>query len=267
MFFLFLYIIKDMFIIYIFLICFLFFYFCNKYIVHYEHYNNYLQIKFLDKKELYDILVKDEDRYYNSFFKNDYKTRNINKIEDYYNIINNSVDDFNEKEMNKIKECIDVADNFFKKINKEWFDGNKVNKIKWKIGKVKDKLYENGLPHTRNDIIIISKEDINNYNNQKLIKTLIHEKVHIYQKIYPEDCNIFINKHNFSRYKLREEKDNIRANPDMDKWIYKDMNGNIYKASYNNNPSNIEDIKYEPFNSQSYEHPFEKMAIDIENIF
>ena len=65
--------------------------------------------------------------------------------------------------------------------------------------------------------------------------------------------------------KKRNINDNIRANPDLDNWIYKDDNENIYSAIYKDNPSTIEDIEYFPVNNQSYEHPYEKMAIEIEN--
>ena len=155
-----------------------------------------------------------------------------------------------------------------KNINLKWFNGYKASLIPWNLGCINGKLYENGLPHTRNDIILISNKDINKYNVNKLVKTLIHEKVHIYQKIYPNDCNIYIQTHNFTKLKIRNNNDNIRANPDLDNWIYKDKNEKIYKAEYNNKfPKSIEDITYYPLNSQSYEHPYEKMAIDIEHLY
>ena len=75
---------------------------------------------------------------------------------------------------------------------------------------------------------------------------------------------LFLVKNNFTKYKKRTNEDNIRANPDLDNWIYQDLKGDIYEAIYNNNPSSIEDITYKPINNQSYEHPYEKMAIEIE---
>jgi hypothetical protein len=110
-----------------------------------------------------------------------------------------------------------------------------------------------------------SKKDINEYSESKLTDTLIHEKVHIYQKIYKDDVEKYLNEYNFKILKKRDESDNIRSNPDLNNFIYKDNNNNIYKATYENNPKSIEDIVYSPINNQSYEHPFEKMAIFIEN--
>ena len=84
--------------------------------------------------------------------------------------------------------------------------------------------------------------------------------------MYPNDINIYLNINNLKKYKKKTENDNIRANPDLDSWIYIDNNNNVYKAVYNKNPQSVEDIEYFPYNSQSSEHPFEKMAIEIENL-
>jgi hypothetical protein len=222
-------------------------------------------IIFLDDNEILNILINNEDQYYNTFYENDFYARHIKNIDDYKELIKKSVNNFSEEQKNKLSKCIYNADLYFSKLNIDWFDGSKNNKIKWIIGCVKGKLYENGLPHTRNNIIIISDDNINSYNENKLTKTLIHEKVHIYQKIYKNDINIYLKKNNFYKIKKRDMFDNIRANPDLDNWIYKDDKENIYKAIYNENPSSIEDIQYLPIHNQTYEHPYEKMAIDIEN--
>jgi hypothetical protein len=227
--------------------------------------SNDIEIYYIKKQDLINILKKNNDNYYNTFFKNDYITRNIDTIEDYYNNIDKSVIDINNNDKIKLNKCIYKANNNLKKINLKWFNGNKASKIPWKIGCINNKLYENGLPHTRNDIIILSKYHIEKYSEYKLTKTLIHEKVHVYQKIYPNDCKIYLDNNGFIKFKKRSNEDNIRANPDLDNWIYKDMYNNIYQAKYNNNPLSVEDITYLPINTQSHEHPFEKMAIDIEN--
>ena len=250
----------------IFLIIILLFYYINKYFSTNEHITNKNNIIFLKKDELYEILKKDEDNYYSKFYKNDFTSRKIKNINEYLEIIKSSVDNINDYEKNKITLSIKKADDFFKNIDYKWFNGNKAIDIKWIIGLVKDKTYEAGLPHTRHDIIIISKKDVNNFSDEKLIKTFIHEKIHLYQKKYKNDVELYLNEFNFKKIKLRDENDNTRANPDLDNFIYADNNNNQLKAVFNNNPSSIEDIKYIPYNNQSSEHPFEKMAIFIENL-
>jgi hypothetical protein len=236
------------------------------YIDYFTNYDN-IDILFLSKENLYNILKNNKDSYYNKFYKNDFKARNINNINEYIYNIKYYIEDMNNEHKKKLKNCIIKVNNFFNNINKDWFNGIKANNINWIIGMNIGNYYENGLPHTRDNVIILSKHHIENYDEHKLIKTLIHEKVHLYQKIYKDDVNIYIKKNNFTKIKLRNEFDNIRANPDLDNWIYKDNKNNILKATYNNNPSSIEDIKYSPINVQSYEHPFEKMAIEIENLY
>jgi len=250
------------------IILFIIFYIINNHISkkfeQFEQFDD--NIIFLNNYELLNILLSNNDKYYDTFFENDFYVRNINNIDEYKNLIKKSVTDFNDNQKNKIKKCIYNANLYFSDLKLNWFDGNKNNKIKWIIGCIKGKLYENGLPHTRNNYIIISDEKVNDYDEEKLTKTLIHEKVHIYQKKYINDIKIYLNENNFIKIKEREKNDNIRANPDLDNWIYKDKQ-NIYKAVYNDNPSSVEDIKYKPINNQSYEHPYEKMAIYIENKF
>ena len=82
----------------------------------------------------------------------------------------------------------------------------------------------------------------------KNMKTLIHEQVHVYQKKYPNELNYYLKKNNFTKLKKRTKYDNIRANPDLNNYIYKDSNNNTYKAVYNLNPKSIEDITYYPYN-------------------
>ena len=240
------------------------------YIHKYDHYDNYNidnnNIYFLNKNELFDFLKRDEDNYFKTFYKNDYNARHINSISNYIDLIEESVADFDDNEKTKIIKAINDAHHFFSKIKFDWFNGTYANQIKWILGTVKNKNYEHGLPHTRNNIIIISKNDIQRYSHDKLTKTLIHEKVHIYQKMYRTHVDLFLKEHNIKILKKRNEEDNTRSNPDLDNYIYSDSNNNIYKAIYNQNPKSIEDIKYTPFPNQSSEHPFEKMAIFIENL-
>lgn len=241
----------------------------NRYNKYYGYSNRYSidsnrNIIFLDSNSLYKILSNENDDYYKSFFSLDFKTRNIKNITEYLDFIKLSVDNFDDADKKKIEKCINTTNTYFEKINLEWFNGENANKIPWKIGCVKGKLYENGLPHTRYDTIIISKENLKDYTEKKLTDTLIHEKVHLYQRIYKNDTLLYLKQNNFVKFKKRSDNDNIRSNPDLDGWIYKDFENNIYQAKYNENPKSIEDIKYMPTNSQSCEHPYEKMAIFIE---
>jgi hypothetical protein len=217
---------------------------------------------FLSKNELENILISDIDNFYSRFYKKDFEVRKINNISEYTSKIKNSVTDFTENEKKYISEMISQINNKFENINLPWLNGKKFNRIIWKLGLISGYEYENGLCHTRNDTIIIQRDKLN-YN---FYKTLIHEKVHVYQKMYPEDIEIFLKLNNFKKIRKTTESDMIRANMDIDEWIYADQNDNEYKAVFNKNPVNIQDVTFSPCNSQICEHPLEKMAIDISNI-
>ena len=148
------------------------------------------------------------------------------------------------------------------------FDSIKASNIPWNIGKIKGLLYEHGLPHTRHDdLIILSGEKNLTGDIRSLTRTLIHEKIHIYQKQNIDDVEKYLKINNFEKYKYREYNDIIRANPDLDGWIYKNrLSGNIYKCEYtSSNPENIMDVKNT--GGQIYEHPYENMAVIISSMY
>jgi len=228
---------------------------CKKYFENFE--NDKI---FLSKSELENILISDIDNFYNKFNKIDYEVRKINNISEYSLKIKNSVVDFNQNEKKKILDVIKYIDEKFTKINLPWLNGQKFNNIPWKIGLINGYEYENGLPHTRGKYIIVPRQNLERHN---FSKTLIHEKVHVYQKMYPDDIDIFLKLNNFKKIRKVNESDMIRVNMDIDDWIYTDENDNEYKAVFNKNPVDIQDVKFTPCNSQICEHPLEKMAIDI----
>jgi hypothetical protein len=217
------------------------------------------RIIILNDNELLDVILSDFDNYYKTFSSLDLKVRKVNSIEEYKNKIKNSPTNINLFLKNKLINVINKIDNIFDNYKVIGFDGKKANKIKWKIGIVKDKNYENGYPHTRNDVIIIPYESL---FSKHLMSTLIHEKVHIYQKTYPEDIEKYLNHHNF--IKINNIHKNIRANPDTNNFIYKNSRNQPLLCLYNENPENLMDCTFYPIDHQKYEHPFEYMAYTIQ---
>jgi hypothetical protein len=191
----------------------------------------------------------------------------VNNLNDYYNNIKKSCIDIDESNINILNNCIYNANNKLRDYKCTGFDGNKCANLEWNIGLIKDKLYEEGYPHTRNNIIIIPLYLLN--SKSQLINTLIHEKIHVYQKTYPEDIEKYLEANGFTKYKLRNDFNNsgvkTRANPDMDQWIYKNKKGEIMSTEYNDNPNSLMDVKTIPIDNTKFEHPFEFMAYDITN--
>ncbi len=219
---------------------------------------------YMTANDLSQYLINDEDDYYKNFSDIDLKVRRVNSLEDYYENIKKSCIDIDNNSMNILNNCIYKANNKLKKYKCIGFDGNKCANLEWNIGLVKDKLYEEGYPHTRNNVIIIPDYLLN--NKSQLTSTLIHEKIHVYQKTYPEDIDKYLEANGFKKYKLRIEfNTNTRANPDMDHWIYKNNKNEIMLSEYYNDAKSIMDVKTIPIDNTKFEHPFEFMAYDITN--
>jgi len=225
-------------------------------IILYSKNNN--DIKILNKFELLDIIL--DNNYYRTFNQLDLQVRNVNSIDEYKQKIKNSPITINNIEENIIIYNINKINEKLKNYNTIGFNGTKASKIQWIIGIVNGELYEGGFPHTRKNVIILPKRLIFSPN---LMKILLHEKVHIYQKIYSDDINNYLNYYKFKKTNIKYN--NSRANPDIDNIIYQDQNNNIMCCLYNNNPKNIMDVTYYPINNEKYEHPYEFMAYTIEN--
>jgi hypothetical protein len=214
--------------------------------------------------ELEKTLLNNKDKYYQTFNLNDLKVRNIKTIEEYNNNIKNSCINFTDDDINILDSSIQMANSKLKKFNTVGFNGLKASQIQWRIGLIHNNIYENGFPHTRNNIIILPKYILENKN--KLVEVLIHEKIHIYQKLYPSDILLYLKKNGFHKYRIKDTNDNIRANPDTDNFIYKNLKGEIMKCLYQNNPNTIEDVVFYPINEDKYEHPYEYMAYTLSKI-
>ncbi len=226
-------------------------------LLNYSHEYFIDNIFFINGNNLEKMLIDDDDKYYDRFYSIDWKARNVIDKYSYIDKIkkNKVCIDWDYKNKQRIINII----NRINKINKN----KNILSIPWKIGLTTGKIYEGGLPHTRNDVIIISTDIINNYSDNNLIKLLIHEKVHIFQKLYPNETKQYISK--FKILRERNENDMIRVNPDTNNYIYINDDKEILQTKYNSsNPSSILDVNTM---NQNKEHPYEWMAIDISDKF
>ena len=221
------------------------------------------KIAFLDKQQLCDFLLSDSDNYYKTFTKQDRLVRRIDDVSDYHRLIEQSVGEFTTIQKESISKCVQIADGFFKRIEMPWFHGYRASQIPWKFGCVVGNKYEEGLPHTRLDTIILPSNTVNQPDNA-LVSLLIHEKVHVYQKCYPKDIDMYCHKYGLIIVGERSNNDNIRANPDADSNIYGNENGGtIFAMEYNTNPTSISDTREDG----KEDHPNEKMAYEIAEMY
>ena len=233
----------------------------------FNYYFNYYfsGVKFLTKTEVCELLSKNNDKYYDAFNENDFLVRGVINKNEYIKKISNSCSEFTKEEKNIIKECTKVVRKRLREssgVLGKGFDSLKASKMPIIYGCMKGNDYENGLPHTRFPAIILYHEQLSGISMKSLEKIIVHEIMHLYQKMYPSDLDVYLNQNNFELVKRRNGYDNIRANPDIDEYVYRNNKTNqTYQYIYKPFPVSIGDVM-----RTDQEHPFEEMAYKIESI-
>lgn len=271
------------------------------------------RIRFMTYKDTANFLAKDNDGYVRNLTELDLLARNVKTHIDYLNKIDNTTISFTEDEKKLLVKCANNADKYLRaekfaeiKYGKH-LDGKEIAGIKWVFANTyanysKDVLkeYEQGLPHTRENIILLSK-NVLKYNELDLTSTLIHEKIHIYQRYNPELFDKIIKEmglKELDKKSFRHAK-YIRSNPDTNNKLYyypktdttdttdtdtttasdiwNSMTGSgsaggsgdtkdydedkVMVCLYRNDkPNSINDVKHKNFTE---EHPYEKIAYEV----
>lgn len=228
------------------------------------------KLHILSKKDAEHILQRNADSFYETLTEMDLKMRGVTSIEEYRHKIRGCCieptigDRFR---IGWIVMCACFTLCYSCPIQNEWFNSIKCAlDIPWNIGIVDDtNRYEDGLSHTRGDIIFITRETLYEPN---IITTMIHEKIHTFQKTYSSSIENYIRIFNFTptitlRENVARNGEYVRANPDTNEWIYTDGNNQLLKAVYLPNAETIRQVQYTPCNSQYCEHPYERMVYDI----
>jgi len=187
-------------------------------------------IKYLTFDE-FTIVTKSSD-FFNNMNTYDLQVRKSNNKNEYLKRYQFGYEPFTIKQKNILLYIVNIVNN---NINKY----TNFKNIKWIFVKINTNL-ENSFPHTIENVIVLSNNFFNDsINNQ--INTIIHEKVHIYQRMYPEYINILYTNWGFCKTDI--SINNNRNNPDI-KYYYS-YNNNLLIQLYNNNP-------YELYDSNTY---------------
>jgi hypothetical protein len=215
---------------------------------------------FLTKEEALQYLQSDSDGFYKTFKASDLSARNVKSLDEYLRVMSSAIDEFTADEVATIKRAIESGNTYLQQVNAPWFDGKKCSGMPWKLACVVGEAYEAGLPHTRGDVIFFPRRYLT-HPEHDFTQTLIHERIHIYQKMYRDDADAYIKNNGYTRRGIARET-NTRANPDIDGWTYADQHGDVMSADYKVNATSVRDVIL-PKNRYEYEHPLEKMAIEI----
>ena len=183
-----------------------------------------LYIKYLSINEFKNITNLSD--FFNNMNSYDLQVRKSNNNNEYLKKYQLGYRTFTKQQKKILDNIVNIIEN---KINK--YDNFK--NIKWIFVKIDTNL-ENSYPHTIENVIILSNNFFN-YSIDSQINTIIHEKVHIYQRMYPEYINILYNKWEFKKTDITFN--NNRNNPDI-KYYYT-YNNNLLIQLYTNNPKEL----------------------------
>lgn len=216
-------------------------------------------IIFLSKEQCLSFIMNDSDKYFQNLTQYDLLARSVNTINEYKNSIISL--DFSEIDTQRIKFYCDHIDKYL-------FKNNICGQ--WVFALTSGACYENGFPHTRSNIIFLSS-DILLSDDKQLLTTLIHEKIHIYQRLFKQKVqNDLLNmgyKVISTRSYFLEINNKLRSNPDLDEYIYSHPElGPMFTLYSSDNPQNISDVIIKPNNNNKYDHPFELMAYEVSTI-
>jgi hypothetical protein len=215
------------------------------------------------KEKTSDFLRNDRDGYVQLMSSADLTARKASTVYDYLSTISReSASEPSAIETALIKNAIKKVNTFLRKNKSKlppYISPTKLHDIPWKIALTKGRKYEDGMPHTRENVIII------NHSNIKSIEfsnTLLHEKIHVYQRMYPEDVAQWMRHKGFVMWKPRSQEPLSRSNPDLDPYIYIDpISKQPMLATYTSEtPSSISDVK---LSTPSFEHPYEYLAYEV----
>lgn len=218
-------------------------------------------IQFLSARDTAAFLTADPDFYFANLTPTDLYARKQKVSSAYKDAAAGSAIDFTEDQKIRFAAAARKADEFFAQLFIKGVNCARIVEIPWVFAITSGKIYEDGLPHTRAGIIFVS--DTIDETPDALLRVLVHEKVHLYTRLYPQEISYYLESNGYSKWKLRTGVPRIRANPDLDAWIYMDsFTGKPMVAYYvSDKPTSIDDIENE---NPAGEHPFEILAYSID---
>jgi hypothetical protein len=191
-------------------------------------------IYFMTYKETANFFAKDRDRYVRNLSDLDLHARGVKTHVEYMNNIEDTAISFTDDEKELLERCAKDADKYlrnerFKEVDYgKHLNGNDIADIKWIFANTYTnyhldtiKEYEQGLPHTRENVILLSKNVLKN-DALNLTNTLLHEKIHIYQRYNPKIFDTIIKEMGLKELDRKHFKQAkyIRSNPDTNNKLY-----------------------------------------------
>lgn len=177
--------------------------------------------------------------FFRSMTMDDLQARDSKSIETYMSTYIGSLQEFTPNQKSELSRYCRIIDNMtsFTKLYKD---------IPWKFAKTST-LIENGYPHTISDIIILT-DMFFGYSQQRQLYVLMHEKVHVFQRIHRDLAQSFAQTIGFTEVPSDVIFESRRNNPDLSGlYVYK--NNYLPLQVYNKDPTDIGDSDTYIFNT------------------
>lgn len=219
---------------------------------------------FLTKEDTKHFFYTDKDNYFQKLTPLDIKAQKSKSKADYKKKMIDAAIDFTPSQKKILHDSMKQADTILSNITLKGFDGMKAKNLPWKIALTKGNIYEDGMPHTRLDTIFIS-DILFELDKKQLVKTMLHEKVHVYERLFPKDMQLWIHTNGFKPFKKWKSYKRARSNPDIDEWVYLSPEGKPMLVEYTSEqPNSLHDVTYPKGHSYKTEHPNEALAYQLE---
>jgi hypothetical protein len=198
------------------------------YLIHLFFFRKAVCIQYLTFDEFASITNSSD--YFNNMNSYDLQVRKSNNKNEYFNKYQSGYQTFTMEQKKILLNIVNI-------IEKKIYKYNNFKNIKWVFVKIDTDL-ENSYPHTIENVIVLSNKFFYNSTSSQ-INTIIHEKVHIYQRMFPEYINILYKNWGFNKVEVDIGIDYNRNNPDI-KYYYS-YNNNLLIQLYTNNPRDLYD--------------------------
>lgn len=211
------------------------------------------KVVFLSALETQRFLIEDRDGYVTGMTYHDLSARGSKTHRQYLEKAGGATLDYSEKQKEVLEKAVEKAEALLREIKHPII---KYEELVWNFALVLP-VYEEGLPHTRKDTIFLYPSHLE-MAEERLVNLLVHEWVHLYQRKNLVKVQEGLMREGYKVWRKRKGYPRIRANPDVDEYIYIHPSGQVMLYVYNKDyPNSINDIMAP---NGLEEHPFEEMA-------
>lgn len=219
-------------------------------------------IEYLSKEQTLLFVKTDQDMYVARMTPADLSARSC-KTHDEYKSKHQALN-FSPAQKQLLAKAVKDVDSSMLKIGQlsSTVDLRSVSVMSWRFS-LMDRRYENSWPHTRESIVFLSPDffapTYTHFNYLSKCETLAHEKIHVFQRAWPEACAIYHISQGFMRIGFRKQLSLVRANPDLDEYVYSQNCAPCFVSYKNNRPMSMDDVE----SHGPTEHPNEAMAYRV----